>query len=237
MREYFLSPHVYFCSTQDGVVLLDLKREKYVGLGDEQERLLRVVVPGLSESLAPHSRPLEQCAPENADQVLGTLVKNQLLTHDPAAGKRARPIRIESPTKAIAFDEIVASPVAAGHLTRLLASWAIAKIRLKSQPLELLVKQAARRRASSKPRDGHLTARELSAIYLRLQPWIFAGRDQCLLDSLVMLDFMSRYGCYPTWVFGVKTQPFAAHSWVQHGDLVLNDTVEHVKGFTPILTI
>jgi hypothetical protein len=37
-------------------------------------------------------------------------------------------------------------------------------------------------------------------------------------------------------VFGVQARPFAAHCWVQKGEVVFNDTVEHVSGYTPIMT-
>jgi hypothetical protein len=37
-------------------------------------------------------------------------------------------------------------------------------------------------------------------------------------------------------VIGVKLNPFAAHCWLQVGDVVLNDLPERVAAFTPILT-
>lgn len=38
-------------------------------------------------------------------------------------------------------------------------------------------------------------------------------------------------------ILGVKLHPFAAHAWVQHGHIVLNDEVHVVEQFTPILAI
>lgn len=35
----------------------------------------------------------------------------------------------------------------------------------------------------------------------------------------------------------VRTNPFGAHSWAQHEDEVLNDSVEEVLRFTPILIV
>ena len=58
-----------------------------------------------------------------------------------------------------------------------------------------------------------------------------------LYDSLALLEYLARYGIYADWVFGVQTRPFAAHCWVQHGDIVFNDTVEHVSGYTPIMVV
>jgi len=40
-----------------------------------------------------------------------------------------------------------------------------------------------------------------------------------------------------TFVIGVATKPFLAHSWVQIGEYVLNDTAEHAQDFKPILSI
>jgi hypothetical protein len=40
-----------------------------------------------------------------------------------------------------------------------------------------------------------------------------------------------------TFVIGVASRPFLAHSWVQIGDSVLNDTAEHTQNFKTILSI
>jgi hypothetical protein len=42
---------------------------------------------------------------------------------------------------------------------------------------------------------------------------------------------------FPRWVFGVQSRPFAAHCWLQLGGVVLNDTVDHVKRYTPIMVV
>ena len=38
-------------------------------------------------------------------------------------------------------------------------------------------------------------------------------------------------------VIGVSLYPFAAHSWVQCGTALVNDRLDRVRHFTPILTI
>ncbi|AHE53694.1 hypothetical protein NX02_09870 [Sphingomonas sanxanigenens DSM 19645 = NX02] len=35
----------------------------------------------------------------------------------------------------------------------------------------------------------------------------------------------------------MRSDPFAAHAWVQKGDVVLNDTAEQVNLYTPILVL
>jgi len=38
-------------------------------------------------------------------------------------------------------------------------------------------------------------------------------------------------------VIGIRPDPFLAHCWVQHKGLVLNDDIDNVRTFTPILVI
>ncbi|KZC21244.1 MULTISPECIES: lasso peptide biosynthesis B2 protein [Rhodanobacter] len=56
----------------------------------------------------------------------------------------------------------------------------------------------------------------------------------CLLDSLSLLRFLSRRGLPANIVFGVAPEPFAAHCWVQAGDMVLNETLSDANAHTPI---
>jgi hypothetical protein len=59
----------------------------------------------------------------------------------------------------------------------------------------------------------------------------------CLSDSIALLDLLARRGLAADLVFGVKLNPFAAHCWVQAGDVVLNETVECVRRHTEILVV
>jgi len=59
----------------------------------------------------------------------------------------------------------------------------------------------------------------------------------CLLDSLSLLRFLSRRCLPANIVFGVTPEPFAAHCWVQAGDIILNETLSDTTAYTPIRTI
>lgn len=59
----------------------------------------------------------------------------------------------------------------------------------------------------------------------------------CLLDSLSLLRFLSRRGLSANIVFGVTPDPFAAHCWVQAGDMVLNETLFDTHAYTPIRVV
>jgi Transglutaminase-like superfamily len=58
----------------------------------------------------------------------------------------------------------------------------------------------------------------------------------CLVDSLALLRWLkTRTGLL--FIFGVKLDPFAAHCWVQLGEILLNDHLDHVAPFRPVRVI
>ena len=67
-------------------------------------------------------------------------------------------------------------------------------------------------------------------------PWIPFERE-CLLRGFQLQRLFRERGVDVSWVFGVKTWPFAAHCWVQVGDLVVGDTVDRVSRYTPIMAV
>ncbi|ESQ92587.1 lasso peptide biosynthesis B2 protein [Asticcacaulis benevestitus] len=62
-------------------------------------------------------------------------------------------------------------------------------------------------------------------------------QDQCLRRSLGLIDLLARHQFYPNLVIGVRMKPFEAHAWVQWNEMVLNDEVDHVLRYTPILVV
>jgi hypothetical protein len=76
-------------------------------------------------------------------------------------------------------------------------------------------------------------AATLALQFDRLRPWIpWSGR--CLPNSLLLIAFLRRHQIPADLVLGVHTFPFEAHSWVEYRGVVLNDSIEHVRWYTPI---
>lgn len=73
-----------------------------------------------------------------------------------------------------------------------------------------------------------------AALFWRLAPWL-PIEGECLVRSAMLVSFLRRKGLRADWVFGVRLWPFAAHCWVQEGDVCLNDDFERLGAFTPIL--
>lgn len=73
-----------------------------------------------------------------------------------------------------------------------------------------------------------------AAVFDRLLPWA-PRQEACLFRSFMLLSFLREQAQDANWVFGVRTRPFEAHCWVQAGPVVLNDSLDHVRNFVPIM--
>ncbi len=233
---YFLSPHVHVCVAGKQVVLLDLERDKYLSLAHAHPvgRWVRGW-PVPSEPSAGDSTATE---PQNA--VLAKMISQGLLVEDPAKGKEAVPVVTDQPkTTVVEYDLNVRPRTNVAHLWSLFRAQAAAKWSLRHRPIKTVIESAKLRKSGAQSGlTVDITAvRPLVTAFLHLRPWFYTARNACLLDSLTLVNFLARYGVFPQWVFGVKTDPFYAHCWVQHGDYVFNDTADYVRGFSPILVV
>jgi hypothetical protein len=238
MQEYLLSPHVYLCITDDHAVLLDLQRDKYVGVGRAQMNALAARVLGWPSTASDVSSTVGD---ERADAMLGKMHAAGLLTTDRTVGKEAHPLAMPRVERALLNPDLETQPaVAARDVTRFLRAAATAGLTLRLRSIDTVVERAQRRKARrmvpGAPMD-HDVARALVGSFVHLRPLLFGAQDACLFDSLAIVELLARREIFPTWVFGVQTAPFAAHCWVQDGPVVFNDTPERVRRFTPILAI
>lgn len=90
------------------------------------------------------------------------------------------------------------------------------------------------------PLSGQLSAARdpiTTALAFRGARRLVPFKGNCLSDSLALIGWLFERGEGATLVFGVKLDPFAAHCWVQSGDVVLNDRPERVERFTPVRII
>jgi hypothetical protein len=233
-QKYWLAPHVHVCVTGDYAVLLDLRRDKYIGIGREHMPALAASVIGW-----PTARS-ETASAAPAKAFLGKLLSTGMLTTDPAAGKEARSPAIPHPQLAAIQADLEHRPqITIRDVVQVLIAAATAKALLKWRPIETVVARVERRKERHRAGSGFDldAARPIVAAFLYLRPLVFTTKDECLFDSLVLVELLARHRLFPVWMFGVSTNPFRAHSWVQAGDHVLNDLPENVSRFTPILAV
>lgn len=248
---YRLPPHVFMCTHGPHAIFLDLRRDRYFAVETAAAAPLLRALDGWCEGElgAAAADPVEPPEASPPHSLARELLAKGLLTLDPAQGKPATPPHIARPEDDLAgigLDEIPLARL--GELCDFVAAVIAARVALRCLRLERLIERVSRRkvkrtrRAHSAAGAGDVPDRSstalawrCAAVHARLRPLFLTARDACLLDSLVLLEFAARRGVEPEWVFGVQTVPFAAHCWVQHGGLVLNDAVERVATFTPIL--
>jgi len=236
LPEHYLVPHIYVCSTGNGVVLLDLRRDRYLGLTPLQSMSLQGIVPGW---------PTNNCdadvTPDEAKKSVEELVTAGILTADPACGKSAKPAaeRNSSVSLTAIESEIEHSPpIHARDVINFMRACLSARISLKVQSFERVVDRVRRRRARNQrlPFPPQRAA-ELADTFRRLRTLTFTAHRRCLFHALALVNFLSYYDIFPDWVLGVRLAPFTAHSWVQEGQFILDATPEDVCFYTPILAV
>lgn len=108
-----------------------------------------------------------------------------------------------------------------------------ARRRFPGQPVRSLMDRATELRPNLRPGSDPV---QRSVLFDRWLPWV-PGQGQCLYRAFTLLDFLRRDGVDARWVFGVRTWPFGAHCWLQSGDLLLDDDLDRVSLYTPIMVV
>jgi len=233
---YFLSPHVHLCVAGKQVVLLDLERDKYLSMAHAHP--IGRWVRGWPTPAVDLTAPGEG-ASDAENPLLAKMIAQGLLVKDASVGKEASPAVAESPKYAMVEYDLNSRPrTTLAQFWRVCIAYTAAKWSLKRRPIKEVV-QAARlrkKRGSTSTLDAAVV-RPLVTSFVHLRPLLYTAKDACLLDSFALVNFLAGYGVFPEWVFGVKTDPFYAHCWVQQGDFVFNDTPDYVRGFSPILVV
>lgn len=66
---------------------------------------------------------------------------------------------------------------------------------------------------------------------------ILRSHDKCLSRSIALARYLAEKGLPADLVIGVKLRPFAAHAWVQSGRWLVNDRLDNVRNYTPIVAV
>jgi hypothetical protein len=237
---FFLRPDVFACVTPNSTVFLNLTTDEYLALSREQTRALSAVVPGWPANTDTDTQS-EDVPREKVLGLANKLAHIGLLTKDATTGKALRPAHVEIPRDypLVALGDR-APAIHLRHFVNIINAWASAALSLRLRKLERVVGSVSHRNEQIKHSSTHASAetvQSLAQVFMKLRLLIYSPKDQCLLDSLVMVNFLARHDIACTWVLGVKPTPFEAHSWVQYGPFVLNDTAASVRRFTPIMSI
>lgn len=218
---FALAPGVSFCECQGRFIFLDLQRGRYFALGADANRAFGKLVE--KARLGP-----------DHERALSGLVREGLLV---TCADMAMPVGCSAPplpTRSVAG---AAADVGLTDVCWSVARITFANLALKRRPLKHVLGRLARRKASQgrcEPPEDELL--ELASA-LRRAALLMSPLDQCLPRSLAAAHLLLDRGYRSKVVIAVRVQPFAAHCWLQSDSLLVNETAEEARNFTPILVI
>lgn len=236
--KYFLSSSAYCCEFDDGAVILDMRAGVYLGIDAKYLRDLRNCIGNWPNNVG--YDPAAGCADDESLQTLIVdLIGRRILTTAPTQPNAPE---LEYPTATLTnmYWSRASDRIPLSHMVKFFASLARVALHRKGPRLAAVLAWIRRRQStlshlgSSRSPDRK---QELLTSFLRLRVWCYTAYRRCLFDSMVLSVFLTKNEVPCTLVIGVATKPFVAHSWVQIGEWVLNDTVEYVQMFTPILAV
>ncbi|HEY0681678.1 MAG TPA: lasso peptide biosynthesis B2 protein [Steroidobacter sp.] len=241
-KAYWLPSHVRACSTATGTVLLDLRRNRYFGVGRKETTALRSLAGNWRHLGSPSTTFAADAEPlpiEDAVRIADKLVDAGLLSNSAPEPAAFTPMEVDldSLLTSVGHEIERKTSIRWRHIVDFLRACRWARHSVRSRTLFVVAEDIGRQKnAAGAPFDAD-RAVELVGVFRRLRPHTFAARDQCLFHALALTRFLASNSVYPTWVIGVRTKPWAAHSWVQQGTLLLDANPEQVCEYTPILAI
>jgi hypothetical protein len=223
-----LLPHdVHFCITDNGGVFLDLVRDRYFGVALDQAPILESLLTKLPTAIP--------CA-ERA--FIEELERSGLLTSDCTRGHAWSPVGLPVAQRTLMEQWTDERPrIKLSYIVAFVMAYVAAALTLRRGTRHAVsrVRRRNHRLAAGAARLDVSAAVHLLSVFLYLRPLLFTAHDHCLLDSMVLLEFLARHGIYANWVFGVKLAPFSAHCWVQHDTYIFNGRPESVGAYTRLM--
>ncbi|MDH5823903.1 lasso peptide biosynthesis B2 protein [Luteimonas sp. RD2P54] len=222
-----LREHLYYCQAGGRVVLMDLERDSYFLLARDLESIFLAHAAGHETQQVDRQR----------------LAALDLLPN--AACERQLAVDCSVPPPARSATEEPASPGQIRAAVVIEVAWIVlsTKRRLATENIATVIDRyrLPPRRAAEPLTFGNTTADDKRLIdaahdYAAARRFVPA-KPSCLLDTLALRTFLARRRLTASIVFGVSPAPFAAHAWLQSGDLVLNETVSYARMHTPILVV
>jgi len=240
---YHLANHVFACATRHGVVMLDLHRNKYFGLDmADGASLAGVVRDWPAQRINGQNAPIVSVDRSKVNNLVQSLLDANVLQSCPPSdyGISRSTFSLKGDLASVG-DEIVAeTPARLGHVVSFLFSLLSASFSLRFLPLGFTVgvvhKRKARAIAKGYCFDAHRAA-QFTFVFRRLRPYLFSANGHCIIHALALVNFMAIYGEFPSWVLGVRTEPWSAHSWVQHENFLFDTNPAKVCPYDPLLSV
>lgn len=212
-------PHATLCIASSRLILLDIRRDRYLRIPDAIAPAMRGWLEG------------------NADSLPGTV---QRMLADSGIVREGDPVPTNMLRDTVRIPSELSSPtwMTAGtpaKISGVVVSQFLTRFGLRMRSLESLLRDHIHVASARRPID-HDRLEQRCAAFARARIYSPLSRN-CLLDSLSLDRWLGDDARDCRIVFGVTAHPFAAHCWLQSARAVLNDSYDHVSRHTPILAV
>jgi hypothetical protein len=233
---FFLSTNCFACRAQGYWVVLNMLEDRYVCVAHDDLMTISHLLHGWREQRL-GAEPCGQ--PDgNVAALIETLTSSGIITSTAKQGKEFAEADFPAPRDSIEGSSV---NVSTKMLRRCAARFFLAcgriDWRLRTTAL-LPTLTGVERRRGVRPVGiygaGHLS--RLIGAFKTLRPF-YPRPYLCLFESLALFEFLASYRIFPYLIFGVIADPFQAHCWLQDGSRILNDDLERVRRFKPILCL
>lgn len=227
MSQYFYAADVFSCVVDDTAIFLKLTTDQYLGLDGARSKLFQQLMRGIYDA--------------ETEALAAELVAKGLLTINRDAGRPLIAAAIRLPEDSL-LEPIHEQPprIRAVHFVAFIVACAAVRVSLRHRGTHHALRRFARSqmriRVRAEPFDV-ARVRDLVRVFRHLRPIVYGAFDNCLYDSLVLGDFLSRFEVPSNCVLGVRTMPFEAHCWLQTNGLAANGIPEMIRRFEPILAL
>ncbi|MDE2562720.1 MAG: lasso peptide biosynthesis B2 protein [Sphingomonadales bacterium] len=222
---YALRDGLAYCIPGDRIVFLDISAGRYFSLSEAKDLALR--------------RWLDAQALDKEDVVhLDALLRQGVLVaapSDPPGPRKRQPVITPASTQ-LDIAQVPTSGIGALRAVRAQLVWAWRTERWPPARVIKALRSTELRHKRREPRDDLERVTALARDFARAD-FVLGNHDRCLVRSLAFAAMARKRSIQASVVLGVQSDPFAAHCWVQHGDVVVNDHYERVRPFAPIMVI
>jgi len=240
LPQLLLTKAAFVCLTDSTLVFLDLHNDKYSCL---ETKYTAPIAALLSLPVSSQIDVESSQAPANEiDETVQHLIDSGLATQDPKEGKHAAFIAQHSELREMLGYMPGEGPrIHAGDLFNFFRSLITTKSLLRFASMEHTVSRVRRRkdhyyaRGGAEPNAERIN--ELVETYKILKPLFVTVKDECLFNSLFLIEFLACYRVYPNWYFGVRLNEFYAHCWVQRDNIIYDDFIQSTCQNQPIMTV
>lgn len=221
-----LNANISFCELDGRLFFLDIQNDQYFQLSRALECSFRSYLK----------------APDDASVDVNGLIKHNLLSQTSAVPYSAPSAEFPFPEQSTLETSFPDSRVPLDVVRDVFLVVAMMRWQLKVRRLKAILQTLSdyrNSRTSPIVEDQAQLRQRLSdaaTTFNRVRPYV-PIKMCCLIDSLSMVRFLAKRGLRAHLVMGVACDPFSAHAWVQHGPLVLNETVGTAQTYIPIRVI